>query len=280
MTDFTETLRLLRRNYNPFKRSYGSYNTATLEINTPKPNKVITHDGLVVKPKISNIFKRPTTQDEWHNFHKVNETGIKKAYENPEGYYIDGNKLFIAGTRDMQDVLDWRKIPMGSFSDSKIYKNVEPVFKDNPQINFVVGHSAGGSATLELEQNHPERNITSVTYAAPVWSRFDPAQFRDDSKKPLRFFHPGDQVPRFDMNAQPVWKAPEYKLDLVKNITNTVTDPSFTNVEKTIESAKDTANFDPLGLHTMSGYAEQSTPMDFVNSGFEGVAVGKAAGII
>ena len=48
--------------------------------------------------------------------------------------------------------MDWPKIPFGTFKDSKIYKNIEPVFKDNPQIDYVVGHSAGGSAALELEK--------------------------------------------------------------------------------------------------------------------------------
>ena len=78
----------------------------------------------------------------------MNEEGIKKACEKPEGYHIENNKLYIAGTRDFNDVMDWYKIPMETFKDSKIYKNIEPVFKNNPQIDYVVGHSAGGSAAL------------------------------------------------------------------------------------------------------------------------------------
>ena len=93
--------------------------------------------------------------NEWRDFHKTNEEGMKKAYEKPEGYHIEGNKLFIAGTRDFGDVMDWYKIPLGRFKDSKIYKNIDPAFKDNPQIDYVVGHSAGGSATLELEKKLP-----------------------------------------------------------------------------------------------------------------------------
>ena len=85
----------------------------------------------------------------------MNEEGIKKTDEKPEGYHIENNKLYIAGTRDFNDVIDWPKIPMGIFKDSKIYKNIEPVFKNNPQIDYVVGHSAGGSAALELEKLIP-----------------------------------------------------------------------------------------------------------------------------
>ena len=37
-------------------------------------------------------------------------------------------------------------------------KNIEPVFfSENDDINHGVGHSAGGSATLELENNSPDR---------------------------------------------------------------------------------------------------------------------------
>ena len=39
--------------------------------------------------------------NEWRDFHKTNEEGMKKAYEKLEGYHIEGNKLFIAGTRDL-----------------------------------------------------------------------------------------------------------------------------------------------------------------------------------
>ena len=97
----------------------------------------------------------PKTDEEWRQFHKMNEEGMAKAYASKDGYFKDGNKLFNAGTRDFQDVLDWRKILMGNFKDSKIYKNIEPVFRENKDIDYVVGHSAGGSATLELRKISP-----------------------------------------------------------------------------------------------------------------------------
>ena len=105
--------------------------------------------------KPTTLFHKPKTLNEWQTFHKTNEDGMKIAYSKPEGYHIDNNKLFIAGTRDLRDVYDWAKIPFGTFKDSKIYKNIEPVFKNNPEINYIVGHSAGGSAALELEKKLP-----------------------------------------------------------------------------------------------------------------------------
>ena len=120
----------------------------------PNINKIIekTKTTLNNNNKPKTQFQKPTTVNEWRDFHKINEEGMKKAYEKPEGYHIDGNKLFIAGTRGFSDVMDWYRIPFGTFKDSKIYKNIDPVFKNNPQIDYVVGHSAGGSATLELEK--------------------------------------------------------------------------------------------------------------------------------
>ena len=55
---------------------------------------------------------------------------MKNAYHSKEGYYKNGNKIYIAGARDMGDVLDWVKIPLGKFKDSNMYKHVEPFLKD------------------------------------------------------------------------------------------------------------------------------------------------------
>ena len=135
-------------------------------------------------------FQKPTSEEEWRSFHKMNEEGMKKAYESKEGYFKDGNKLYVAGTRDFQDVLDWPKIPLGIVRKSKIYKNIEPVFKEDKAIDYVVGHSAGGSATLELERNFPEGKITSVTYNAPVFKQADMDKLLDEDKKAfeVRYF--------------------------------------------------------------------------------------------
>ena len=134
---------------------------------------------------------------------------MKIAYNKAEGYHIEGNKLFIAGTRDLRDVMDWPKIPFGTFKDSKIYKNIEPVFKDNQQIDYIVGHSAGGSAALELEKNYPDRKITTITYNSPIFERANPESYFNENKKPMRFAVSMDPVSMFDMNARTTIKAPE-----------------------------------------------------------------------
>ena len=139
---------------NPYLKQRPNINKIIEETKT-KLN--INNNNNKPKPKIE--FKKPTNPNEWKEFHKINEEGMKKAYSNPEGYHIEGNKLFIAGTRDFNDVMDWYKIPVGTFKDSKIYKNIEPIFKNNKDINVIVGHSAGGSAALELEKKYNNYNI-------------------------------------------------------------------------------------------------------------------------
>jgi hypothetical protein len=37
--------------------------------------------------KVKQEFIKPQTEDEWRKFHKINEDGMKKAYESKEGYY-------------------------------------------------------------------------------------------------------------------------------------------------------------------------------------------------
>ena len=67
----------------------------------PNINKIIekTKTTLNNNNKPKSQFQKPTTVNEWRDFYKISEEGMKKAYEKPEGYRIDGNKLFIAGTR-------------------------------------------------------------------------------------------------------------------------------------------------------------------------------------
>jgi len=306
MTDSNETLRLLRRHGSP----WDSKNVPLETLRTsPKVQKLVEDAGLLVKPSIGKLqktqptappypvsqrpngqvkpnpegvtrptFHRPQTDQEWKEFHKTNEINMQKAYAAPEGYFKDGNKLYIAGTRDMQDRMDWIKIPLGTFKNSKIYKNIEPVFKESPDIDTVIGHSAGGSAALELERNYPDRNITSITYNAPVFERADPEKLLNEDKKPMRFAVSGDPVSMFDMNAQTTFKAPDFNLEKVQNVTNVMTEPSLENISKVaLKGLPDPT----LGLHSMSGtYSNPSKPMDFVKSGLEGAAVGKAAGII
>ena len=57
---------------------------------------------------------------------------------------------------------------MGRFKEfRKVSKTLEE-FKNQGQIDTVVGHSLGGSVSLELQKNYPDRIKKSRTYGAPV----------------------------------------------------------------------------------------------------------------
>ena len=93
----------------------------------PKPTKKIqdlldTIKLEVVKPKETYKFTQLSTDEQWSEFHRINEQNMKKAYDSKEGYYKDGSKLYIAGTRDTGDVMDWAKIPLGTFNILKFKK--------------------------------------------------------------------------------------------------------------------------------------------------------------
>ena len=170
------------------------------------------------------------------------------------------------------------KIPLGNFKDSKIYKNVEPVFRDDKDIDMVIGHSAGGSAALELEKNYTDRKITSVTYNAPVFERADYNKVINEDMKPMRFAISGDPVSMFDMNAQTTFKAPEFNLEGISNVVNTYKEPSLNNIKNVVEKGMPDPTF---GMHSMSGsYSDPSTGMDVLKSATSGLLVGETLGIV
>ena len=87
-----------------------------------------------------------------NNFHKLNEIGLNKAYNNNNKIHVDGDTLFIAGTSNLKDAYDdITKIPFyGSTMDSTRYDQAKTVLDSNPHIKNLVGHSLGGSISLEI----------------------------------------------------------------------------------------------------------------------------------
>ena len=103
-----------------------------------------------------------------NNFHKLNEIGLNKAYNNNNKIHVDGDTLFIAGTSNLKDAYDdITKIPFyGSTMDSTRYNQAKTALDSNPHIKNLVGHSLGGSISLEIQKNNAKYKTT--TYGAPV----------------------------------------------------------------------------------------------------------------
>ena len=130
-----------------------------------------------------------------NNSHKINEIGLRKAYNSDNNVYVGGNTMFIAGSSNKQD---WygniTKIPFyGDVRQSQRYTDVIETVKKNPNVKKVIGHSLGGSVALELEKSMPNTYET-ITYGAPVVS------FKGGN----RYRHRNDLISAFDFRAKSV----------------------------------------------------------------------------
>ena len=185
-------------------------------INNSFINKII--DKIIDKPNDTvKQFNIPNTSEEWSNFHKITEDNMKIAYNKKEGVYIKNGMMYIAGTRGFNDVMDWVKIPLGIFDKSDIYKNAEKIYNENKdKVKVVIGHSAGGSAALQLHQTYPN-DVIPITYNAPVFAISNGLSDVDKSLKPLRFVTRFDPVSAFDYQARVTDRKFDINNDFIEN---------------------------------------------------------------
>ena len=130
------------------------------------------------------------------NFHNINKLGLSKAYASNNSTHIDGDTLFIAGTKTAMDVFsDWVKIPLGLTRYSTRYKEAEEVLKANPQVKNLVGHSYGSAVSDELSKRNESKQLNTTMYGSPFVQlsgekhenrfrhKFDPVSFLDRGAK-------------------------------------------------------------------------------------------------
>ena len=86
--------------------------------------------------------------------------GLRRAYEQGD-YYVHGKTMFIAGSHTARDWFDdFTKVPArGDLKNSERYQKTQKEFENQEQIDTVVGHSLGGSVSLELQKNYPDRKL-------------------------------------------------------------------------------------------------------------------------
>ena len=112
-------------------------------------------------------------------------------------YYIHGDTMYIPGSHNLRDWYDdVIKIPVwGDLRNSARYQAARDALMQNPQVKTVIGHSLGGSTSLELQKKR--KHITSSrTYGAPV---FDP--LGSECNKVVRYRTWLDPVSMFDRSA-------------------------------------------------------------------------------
>ena len=93
--------------------------------------------------------------------------GLERAYAAGSKMFRSRDTLYIAGTSSLGDVMEWPDIPLHKVPETTRYRTVKR-YLDSDQgkgITRLVGHSLGGSVSLELSKNY---NIPATTYGAPV----------------------------------------------------------------------------------------------------------------
>lgn len=99
-----------------------------------------------------------------------------KAYASRSGVFGDGDTVYVAGTRDFNDLLHDIDIPLGQTEDLERYHSLVH-YLDTVGARRAVGHSMGGSVVLEAARHY--QGLHPVTYGAPVVSTSPGARHRD-----------------------------------------------------------------------------------------------------
>ena len=128
---------------------------------------------------------------------------MTKAYSSENGLYHHHNKLFIAGTKSLQDAWDDLKIPFGKTMDGVRADNANAYYLANQSsIDTVIGHSLGGAIALNLEQKYGKKGdnpygiIQSKTFGSAT------ASLPGGSNDRIRYI--GDPISALDFGATTV----------------------------------------------------------------------------
>ena len=163
---------------------------------------------------------------------KTDAEGLEKAYQQGD-YFHDGDTLYVAGShtaRDWHD--DFTKIPAydkipnelvnlmprglgnmidmmksqlgkvafgaGDLRQAERYQIANGYLEKHPEVKKLVGRSLGGAVVIQLAKNHPERDLKSITYNAPVWDPLGRDAPKDGN---YRFGNYKDPASIFDRSA-------------------------------------------------------------------------------
>ena len=116
-----------------------------------------------VKPKLNMNLMRD------FNISDI-EGMLRRAYASDSGAYIHGNRMYVAGTRNLRDVYDdITKVPFSLTRHSDRFKSAKKVLDENPQVETLIGHSLAGAIVQDLNKDNGMRYITR-SYNAPIVS--------------------------------------------------------------------------------------------------------------
>lgn len=114
---------------------------------------------------------RPTKQMRRSYRYDSDRKGLDAAYLSPDGIVIDGDRMYIAGTKTMKDWIQDLYIPLRKVEKHSRYKAASS--KMSPAIREVVGHSLGGAVVAKLIEDRSD--LHGRAYNAPL-ARVRPTQ--------------------------------------------------------------------------------------------------------
>ena len=166
-------------------------------------NEGISYEAPNTRNKIVDDVKEELNNNETF---LTDTTGLKLAYENPEGIYQNGSILYIAGTggggRWLGDLYDDVKLPLYQTRHTKRYKDVDKFIKDGAieidgkkhyGITDIISHSLASAVSQQINDDYG--NIfRSRSYGSPFVSNQRP----EDTGTNLRIRKAGDPVSAFD----------------------------------------------------------------------------------
>ena len=130
--------------------------------------------------KITDIMKQTDKMlnSYYPNSNLTYAQGLSKAYGNGKGFYIDGDKMYVAGTFGkgtfggaVNDILADVGLPFKMTKYSQRYKDTSTALDENNEVKHLITHSLGSSVGAQITKDYPERELTLTTYGALFISR-------------------------------------------------------------------------------------------------------------
>jgi len=121
--------------------------------------------------------------------------GLGEAYKSQDSTYVNGNTLYMAGTKGNFIGNDWMQnyqyIGLPFVTGQKVhveqsdrYKQARATYLSHPEVKHLVGHSLGGAVALELKKDN--RDLTGRVYGTPYYDPLGMDKIKDTFKEMRR----------------------------------------------------------------------------------------------
>ena len=140
--------------------------------------------------------KPPPRPPETINLKMTDKEGLERAYNTKEGVFVFGDRMYLAGSKSLNDWKDdVMRIPAwGDSRKIQRYQDAKKALQDHPEVTHISGHSLGSSVALQLQKDFKHIQDTRV-YGSPV------LDIKPSEEKVDRYRSYGDPVSMFDFNA-------------------------------------------------------------------------------